>query len=175
MRIWSILLSRAKKLLISVILVFVTCGTLQAKRFVDASRLEAAIIQNEGVSSFVYVDIVGHYTVGIGRNLDKRGNNGLTEDEMLYLLRNDIRRCQKSLEPYPWYSIQNEPRKDALIELCFNMGMPRLLKFRNTLRFMGEKNYDEAAKHLLMSKWSKQVGPTRSKKISEQIRRGRYV
>lgn len=155
-------------------LAFVIYGRLQATKFVDVSKLEASIIKHEGVASFVYVDTVGHYTVGIGRNLDKKGGNGLSPDEMLYLLRNDIKKCQNSLQKYDWFLKQNTPRKDALIELCFNMGINRLLKFKNTIRFLGEENYQEAANHLMNSKWAKQVGPTRSGSIIKQIRTGKH-
>lgn len=174
MQIWSTLRSKAKKLLISVMLAFVIYGRLLATKFVDVSPLEASIIKHEGVSNFVYVDSVGHYTAGIGRNLDKKGGNGLSPDEMLYLLRNDIKKCQASLKQYNWFTKQNNARKDALVELCFNMGIDRLLKFKNTIRFLDEGDYEEASNHLLNSKWAKQVGPTRSNNIARQIKTGKY-
>lgn len=155
-------------------LAFVIYENCYAMKFVDATELEASIIKHEGVSEYVYQDTLGHFTVGIGRSLDKRDSNGLSPDEMLYLLRNDIKKCKSSLQNYSWYTIQDNVRKDALVELCFNMGLPRLLKFNNTLKYLQTKNYEEASRHLLMSKWAKQVGPTRSKNISEQIRTGRY-
>lgn len=135
--------------------------------------LEKIIITHEGKKNHVYNDSLGIPTIGIGRNISPSGP-GLSDDECLYLLRNDIERCRKSLQPYEWYNKQDQVRKDAIVELVFNLGFAGFLKFKNTINMLACKNYISAAKALLNSKWAKQVGPNRSNNIADRIRTGRY-
>jgi lysozyme len=58
------------------------------------SKLEEMLIRQEGNRKFPYECTAGKLTIGVGRNLD---DMGLTEDEVLYLLDNDIQRCDTEL------------------------------------------------------------------------------
>jgi lysozyme len=138
------------------------------------SLLEQRIKTHEGESPYVYEDTLGYATIGYGRCIDKRIGAGLTTDEMLYLLRNDISRSKKQLQPYNWYVILDEVRKGVLIELCFNIGLPKLLKFRNTLLALSVLDYNKAADELLASIWARQVGPLRSNDMTNRLRHGTY-
>ena len=53
----------------------------------DKQRLIEQLRLHEGVEHKPYVDTVGKTTIGVGRNLD---DVGLTDDEIDYLLDNDI-------------------------------------------------------------------------------------
>jgi lysozyme len=111
-------------------------------------------------------------TIGVGRNLDSLG---LTEDEVMYLLNNDIVRCDKELlHNFKWYPELCRVRQDALINLCFNLGITRLLTFKKALQAMEDKDYSKAAIEFLDSKWATQVGVTRSNDIALMIRTGKY-
>ena len=77
------------------------------------------------------------------------------------------------IRAFPWYSELDEVRKDAMIDMCFNMGLPRLSKFKNSLAAMANGDYDIAALEFLDSNWAKQVG-SRSITITEMIRSGEY-
>ncbi len=173
MRIWHILRLNHKSRLKSAMLILFVYATCYAK-IANVTQLEASIIKHEGVSQYVYVDTLGYSTIGIGRNVSLKSGRGLSPDEMLYLLRNDIRDCENGLSPYSWYTKLNNARKDAMVELCFNLGLTKLLKFKNTIYYLDAGNYNEAARHMLMSSWAKQVGPTRSGNLSRQIRTGKY-
>jgi lysozyme len=70
------------------------------------------------------------------------------------ILEQDIRLGEK----LPWYKEASFVTKTVLINMAFNLGMTSLLKFRNTLRYIKEKNYDQAALNLTQSLWFKQVG-----------------
>jgi lysozyme len=41
--------------------------------------------------------------------------------------------------------------------MAFNLGVPGLLKFKNTLRAVREGRFEDAAKGMLASKWARQV------------------
>ena len=60
-----------------------------------------------------------------------------------------------------------------MIDMCFNMGLPRLSKFKNSLAAMKNGDYDIAALEFLDSNWAKQVG-SRSITITDMIRSGEY-
>jgi lysozyme len=53
------------------------------------------LVKHEGIRNKPYEDSVGVLTIGVGRNLD---DVGLSHDEIYYLLKNDIRRCEKELD-----------------------------------------------------------------------------
>ena len=57
----------------------------------DTKNLEKIIQLHEGYKQKVYKCPAGYLTVGIGRNVQTKG---LSIQEALYLLRNDIQECQ---------------------------------------------------------------------------------
>ena len=130
--------------------------------------------KHEGVEKYAYKCTADKVTIGVGRNIDKSGGIGLSDDEIDYLLSNDIKRVSAELiRAFTWYSELDEVRKDAMIDMCFNMGLPRLSKFKNSLAAMKNGDYDIAALEFLDSNWAKQVG-SRSITITDMIRSGEY-
>lgn len=119
-----------------------------------------------------YEDVLnGDITIGVGRNLDALG---LSEEEVLYLLENDINRCDKELiHNFKWYPDLCRARQDAMINLCFNLGISKLLGFKKALGAMGRRDYDKAADEFLDSKWARQVG-NRAIEVTDMIRKGYY-
>lgn len=168
----------SKKLhLISVMLLFsLLTSNLIASDIKDAhlSSLEISIINHEGMSPYAYTDTTGNITVGIGKNIDQKSQLGLSTREMVFLLREDIRECVLELTPYKWYASQTQARKDALVELCYNIGMPRLLKFKKMISALDNHNFKLASEELLNSKWKTQVGRRRSNALANQIKNGVY-
>jgi lysozyme len=60
-----------------------------------------------------------------------------------------------------------------LVDICFNLGMPRLRKFEKALQAAYDHKWEEAALEFLDSRWAKQVG-YRAVEIAEMIRTGEY-
>jgi len=129
--------------------------------------------QHEGSRTHVYECPMGYLTIGVGRNIDPNGGIGLSDDEIEYLLENDIRRCEKELDRFSWFADMDVVRQDALINMCFNLGFTRLLKFKNVLAALAEGKYELAAAEALDSKWAKQVGQ-RAKDIAHMFSTGTY-
>jgi lysozyme len=126
------------------------------------------IKHHEGYRRFVYECPAGVLTVAFGRNLE---TVGISEEEADYLLSNDIKRCVAQLERYIWFTHQPRQVKDALINMCFNLGITRLLGFKKMIAALAMKDYTTAAKEALDSRWADQVG-NRAKDISLAIREG---
>ena len=137
------------------------------------SKLVEMIKRHEGVKSKVYLCSAGYETIGVGRNVSESGL-GLSDDEIDYLLANDITRVKEELsDAYFWFNSMNDPRKDAMIDICFNLGLTRLRGFVKALEAMSREQFDIAADEFMDSKWAQQVG-TRAIRVTEMIRDGEY-
>lgn len=138
------------------------------------SQLIDMIKRHEGVKSHVYKCTQGFETIGVGRNISESGL-GLSPDEIDYLLTNDIQRVKEELEDtYYWFSGLNEARRDAMIDICFNLGLTRLRGFVKALEAMSREQFDLAADEFMDSKWAEQVG-MRALRVTEMIRDGEYI
>ena len=138
-------------------------------------KLIAMLKRHEGVETHAYECSEGKTTVGVGRNIDQRGGMGLSPDEVDYLLENDIERVIKELAgEYSWFNDLDDVRKDAMIDISFNLGATRLRGFKRALSAMESGDYKVAATEFLDSKWAKQVGG-RALELSDLIKTGEYV
>ncbi len=87
---------------------------------------------------------------------------------------NDIERVQNELgRSFPWFSDLDEARRDAMIDIAFNLGLTRLRSFVNALEAMAHGQYEIAANEFMDSRWSQQVG-NRAVEVTEMIRTGEY-
>ena len=129
---------------------------------------------HEGVRTHAYLCSESKITCGVGRNLDSDGGIGLSEDEIDFLLNNDIKRCRQELEfHFDWFKELDDVRQDAMINLCFNIGITSLKKFSKALAAMNVHDYETAAAEFLDSRWASQVG-TRALDVTDMIRTGEY-
>lgn len=140
----------------------------------NMTDLLSCLIEHEGIARYAYQDSLGYITIGIGRNVDSRSGKGLTTDEQRYLLNNDIISCRKQLKDFHFYQIQDDIRKDVLVEMCFNMGLPHLIGFKNMISDLEEKIYSSAVRNAKDSLWAKQISPSRLDNICYRLLNGRY-
>jgi len=137
------------------------------------SKLIEMLKLHEGVRSKVYVCSAGYETIGVGRNIAKSGL-GLSDDEVEYLLANDITRVRQELtNEYGWFADLDAVRQDAMIDISFNLGQTRLRLFKNSLNAMRSGYYRVAANEFMDSRWADQVGQ-RAKTLTDMIRTGKY-
>lgn len=135
----------------------------------NRAKLIEELRRDEGVKLKLYKCTAGKWSIGAGRNLS---DNGISTDEMLLMLHNDIDAASKGLDrALPWWRELSEPRQRALVNMCFNLGLPRLLQFKTMLRHMEVGEYEAAADAALDSRWALQVGE-RSERIAELFRKG---
>jgi len=110
---------------------------------------------HEGKRNKLYYDTNHIPTIGIGRNLER----GLSDSEIEILFYNDVKECESYLiKKYEWFEDLTDARQAALIDLCFNLGPTSFSKFKKMISAIEENNYIDAAKELLDSKYSSQVG-----------------
>lgn len=135
---------------------------------IDAFLIDQ-IKRHEGFRSKVYHCTAGKLTIGIGRNLD---DVGISEDEAEYLALNDLKKAAAQLnKSFPWYYSLTTRRKQAMINLVFNLGITRLSGFKKFLAAMSSGDYKTASAELLDSQYAKQVGK-RANELAAQIEAG---
>ena len=119
-------------------------------------RITELLVQHEGMRLKPYKCTAGKLTIGVGRNLD---DVGITNYEAMALLKNDIARVKQELYGnLPYFEALDETRQVVLIDMCFNLGISRLLKFKKMFLALNAGLYDVAASEMLDSRWAKQVG-----------------
>ena len=145
----------------------------------DMDKLIAMLKRHEGVKHFPYRDSVGIQTIGCGRNISNSPIDkgiGLSDDEIDYMLQNDIERTIKELSrEYPWFNeLEEGARRDAIINLHFNLGRARFAGFKKAIGHMEMGDHDQAALEFLDSRWAKQV-KGRAIEVTDMIKTGTYI
>lgn len=132
-------------------------------------KLAAQLEVDEGKRKRIYTDTVGKITGGIGRNLTDRD---FSDDEIALMLKNDIAIVEADLDRnLPWWRGMCDARQNVLANMCFNLGVKRLLGFKDTLAMMQAARYDAAAMGMLDSQWARQVGD-RAFRLATVMRKG---
>jgi lysozyme len=135
----------------------------------DTDRLIEQLKIHEGVRDKVYLDTEGIETIGVGRNLKDKG---LSEDEIDYLLQNDISEFTESVKDnWPWWGDLDDVRQRVVVDMAFNMGVAGLSKFSKTLGHIESGRYEEAGDEMLDSRWAEQVGQ-RADRLSQMMKTG---
>lgn len=118
--------------------------------------LRVDLMKHEGVKRYPYKCTAGKLTIGVGRNLDDRG---LSDEEIQYLLDNDIDSVEREIyRAVPSFDSLTENRQRALLNLAFNIGIPRMLTFKRMLAAIRDNDFEAAGKELIDSRYEKQVG-----------------
>jgi lysozyme len=134
-------------------------------------QLLEQLIRHEGLELKPYKCTSDKLTIGVGRNLQ---DVGITKEEALLLLKNDVENVEQQLKHYMSWSESLDPvRRAALINFVFNVGIGTALKFENAMEALKQSDYDTAAAELLDSRWSTQVG-SRAQELATQIRTGSW-
>jgi len=158
----------------------------------DINEFIKMVAKHEGIVLEPYRDSLGISTIGIGRNLEDRGitdgeldyigktmeevlEKGLTEEEAYYLCMNDIAIVEKELlDRKPIVNQLNDVRQMVLVDMAFNMGVPRLMKFKNMWAAIETEDYALACEEMIDSRWANQVG-NRAMKLSLAMKNGEWV
>ena len=158
----------------------------------NAENFVNKLIAHEGLRLQVYQDTLGIDTVGIGRNLEDRGitkeeldwmdipnidavyEYGITEADAMYLAKNDVQIVEKELvRAHPCVEELDAVRQLVLMDMAFNLGVPRLCKFKKMWAAVHENKFDVAAKEMLDSRWATQV-KSRATKLAHAMHHGEF-
>ena len=116
-------------------------------------RIVERIKRHEGWRAMPYYDTLGNKTIGYGTLLP------LNEEEGEWLLRHRLGLVEEELRGrLDFYDRMPGEIKEVLLDMAYNMGVPRLLKFRKTLAAAERGDWATMAQEMQDSHWFRQVG-----------------
>lgn len=151
------------------------------------------IRSDEGEKLNVYKDTEGFYTVGIGhlltkvnslsvavqvldKELSRKTNGTITKQESQDIFNRDVQGALRAIKGSTLsrtYDSLDKARQDALVNMVFQLGLQGVLNFKNMIKALDRKDFIQAAKESLDSRWARQT-PNRARRVSEVIRTGTF-
>ena len=117
--------------------------------------LKEMLIKNEGMETKLYKCTSQRLTIGVGRNIEE---NGISIDEAELMLINDMNGVFADLDRnIPFWQFMPYNVRLVLADMCFCLGINRLLKFTKMLEAMEERDFELAGEELLDSVYAVQV------------------
>jgi len=146
---------------------------------INMNRLVRQIEIDEGKKLKAYHDTEGLLTVGIGHLIKKTDppaicelklGDAITEDQCRELLNNDLAIAISDFRVIfnNWETMPAEAQ-EILINMLFNLGRDRFLKFKKLIAAVYASDWKEAAIQMEDSRWYRQVG-TRAKRLVSRMR-----
>jgi len=134
---------------------------------VDLGELIEDLKRHEGFRSRVYDDTRGIPTIGIGfaiKDLE------LDEEICAMILEKKITKLLPRVNSsFPFLKDLPNVAKIVVINMCYQMGVSGVSKFKKFLKALENNDYITAAVEMLDSRWSRQT-PNRAKELSEKIK-----
>ena len=131
------------------------------------TELLDAVKLSEGFRDKVYKCTEGVDTIGYGFAIK---DLVMDEDIAEMILRRKldalIDRVNKTFD---FVKDMPEAGQDVIYEMCYQLGVSGVSKFKKTLAYLENKEYRMAAAEMLDSKWHRQT-PNRSQRLSDIIR-----
>lgn len=131
----------------------------------DLERLRKDLEFDEGVKHEVYLDHLGYKTMGVG-HLIKQGEpeydlevgEAVSEERVVQCFDQDIKIVLDDCEKlYPNFLGFQEEVQLIVANMMFNLGYPRLSKFKKMKEAVDNEDWEEAAAQMRDSKWHTQV------------------
>ena len=127
-----------------------------------------SIKKHEGFSAMVYKDSLGIDTVGYGfaiKDLE------LDSDICEMILERKVKNLKDRIEiKFDWYKYMPQEIKDIVVEMCYQMGVYGFSRFKKTIAFLQNKEWEKASVEMLDSRWAQQT-PNRAKEMSDKVKK----
>jgi len=142
----------------------------------NIDKLREQLKIDEGVRYEIYNDHLGYPTCGIGHLIvegdEEHGKPIGTEvsvDRVNELFDKDVSKfVEETKKVFPDLEDKPEEVQQVAVNMCFNLGEPRLSKFKKFIAAINEENWETAAAEMLDSRWAQQVGE-RAVRLSKRI------
>ena len=130
------------------------------------SDLLEAVKLSEGFRDKVYKCTEGYDTIGYGFAIkDLVMDEDIAEMILRRKLDSLIDRADKK---FPFLKTLPLEAKDVIYEMCYQMGVSGVSKFKKTLLYLENHEFKMASKEMLDSRWARQT-PNRANKLSNVI------
>ena len=143
----------------------------------DLIKLRKQLEIDEGVKYEIYKDHLGYPTFGIGHLVTDTDaefgcdvGTSVSEQRVEEAFKKDVQIVIKDCEIlYPDFNELPEEVQQIIANMMFNLGRPRLTKFKGMKRGVDKKNWNAAADEMVDSRWYRQVGK-RAERLVERMR-----
>jgi lysozyme len=143
----------------------------------DIVRLREQLKHDEGCKYEIYKDQFGYLTFGIGHLVTQNDpewgqavDTPVTEERVNEAFNNDVQKTISETKIlFPNLESMPEDAQQVLVNMCYNMGRPRLSQFHHFISYINQANYEQASFEMLDSAWAKQV-PNRANRLSLLLR-----
>ena len=142
---------------------------------IDVLRKELEL--DEGVKYEIYNDHLGYATFGIGHLvIDSDPEHGqeigtaVSEDRVIEAFNKDVQIVLADCEQlYYGFNVLPEEVQLIIANMMFNMGRPRLSKFKGMKAGVDTQDWNKAADEMIDSAWYRQV-PNRAGRLVKRMR-----
>ena len=143
----------------------------------DLNRLREEIAADEGIKHEIYLDHLGLPTFGIGHLvLDSDPEHGepvgtpVSEERVVEAFDSDVETVLADCEElYDDFTELPEEVQLIIANMMFNMGRPRLSKFKGMKAGVDARDWNKAADEMVDSRWYKQV-TNRADRLVQRMR-----
>ena len=121
---------------------------------------------HEGFKKKVYTDTEGYQTIGYGfaiKDLE------LSEDVCDLILTEKLEVLEERFEKkFDWFKTSPVEVRNVMLNMAYQLGFAGFCKFKKTIAYLQEAEWEKASEEMLDSRWAKQT-PNRAKELSEII------
>ena len=145
----------------------------------NKQKLQQQIKQLEGEVLEIYEDSLGYKTLGVGHLITEADDEfgqavGTSIDQDIvdgYFDADFYKHVDETIKVFgsqeDFHDLP-EPIQHVLVDMCFNLGAPRLAKFKNMLSACREHDWTQMAIQMEDSRWYNQVG-VRSRNLQTMV------
>ena len=140
-------------------------------------QIKEDLVRHEGYVTEIYLCSENYPTFGIGHMVTETDmeytwpvGTPVTDERILQVFHDDCKIAVEDAEKLV-DNLYDHPDDviRVLVNMVFNLGRPRLSKFKNMLAAVEAKDYVKSAEEMIDSKWYRQVG-RRSEELVEIMR-----
>ena len=125
------------------------------------------IKEHEGFVEHVYDDSLGIPTIGYGFAIK---DLVLDEDIAEEILIRKLEKLKRNANArFKWLEDMPQEVQEVVLNMCYQLGVTGVSKFRKAISAMQEGEWSEAADEMLDSLWARQT-PNRAKELSDIVR-----
>jgi len=150
---------------------------LQKENAMNIDKLREQLKIDEGVKYEIYLDHLGYPTFGIGHLITeadeehgKPVGTPITEERVNSVFDKDVEiYVSEAKKVFPKLAELPSEAQEVIVNMTFNMGAPRLSKFKKFIAAVEARNWDTASVEMMDSRWAKQVG-NRAIRLRDRIK-----
>ena len=139
---------------------------LEKEKTMNVDKLREQLKIDEGVKYEIYNDHLGYATFGIGHLIveadeeyGKPVGTPITEERVNAVFDSDVAiYISEAKKVFPNLETLPSEAQEVIVNMTFNMGAPRLSKFKKFIAGVNAGDWNTAAVEMMDSRWAKQVG-----------------